>query len=233
MLYLAMTAAEIAAKKPLPSPLAYMACHFSAYGAGLSNIPETLPEGSILILNDRTPIMGHDPKLVAAQLKEAAERLGCSRLLLDFQRAGEPETFPILEEILSCVSCPTAVSEAYARELSCPVFLPPVPLCKPLCSHLAPWEGREVWLEVSADAVTATLTESGCRFAPCPAPNDTLPHFDRELFCHYGLELTQNSAVFTVHRTWEDLQTLMQSQEITCFVGLYQELSAQVEKGTP
>ena len=41
-LYLAMTAAELSAAEALPRKMAYMACHFSLYGTGLSNIPEQL-----------------------------------------------------------------------------------------------------------------------------------------------------------------------------------------------
>ena len=69
-LYLAMTAREFRICKTVPANMAWMACHFSPYGTGLSNLPTSLPPGSMIILNDRTPICGHDPELIAAQLKE-------------------------------------------------------------------------------------------------------------------------------------------------------------------
>ena len=47
--FLAMTAAEIEHSTPLPPNVAWMACHFSPYGAGLSNLPKNLPAGSLLI----------------------------------------------------------------------------------------------------------------------------------------------------------------------------------------
>ena len=82
-IYLAMTAAEFQQNSPKSNEVAWMACHFSAYGTGISNCPKLLQPGAILILNDRTPVCGHDPDLVAAQLKELAERFSCSRVLLD------------------------------------------------------------------------------------------------------------------------------------------------------
>ena len=38
--FLAMTAAEIRANPDISSPIGWMACHFSPYGTGLSNLPE-------------------------------------------------------------------------------------------------------------------------------------------------------------------------------------------------
>ena len=43
--YFAMTAAEIRGCSALPAGIAWMACHFSPYGTGLSNLPPELPEG--------------------------------------------------------------------------------------------------------------------------------------------------------------------------------------------
>ena len=52
---------------------AYLACHFSSYGKGLSNFPEALPSGSILLLDDSMPPNGHDSRIVEAELKEKVE----------------------------------------------------------------------------------------------------------------------------------------------------------------
>ena len=84
-LYLALTAAEFQNCSSLPEHAAWMACHYSPYGLGLSNIPKDLPQGSMLILNDRTPPCRHDPELIARQLGEIAERFQCGGVLLDFQ----------------------------------------------------------------------------------------------------------------------------------------------------
>ena len=69
-LYLAMTAAEIRENTGLPPKIAWMACHFSPYCTGLSNLPRILAAGSVLMLDDVTPIFHHDPQQIAAQLRE-------------------------------------------------------------------------------------------------------------------------------------------------------------------
>ena len=98
--FLAMTAAEMHNCPYLPPKIAWMACHFSAYATGLSNFPQSLPPGSILIVNDRTPVFGHDPEVICGQLLGVVERLGCSGILLDFQRQGESETKKITEAVV-------------------------------------------------------------------------------------------------------------------------------------
>ena len=82
--YLAMTGAEMASAAALPKKAAWMACHFSPYSTGLCNFPAALPKESLLILNDRTPICGHDPERVCRELKETISKLNCVGLLVDF-----------------------------------------------------------------------------------------------------------------------------------------------------
>ena len=82
--YLAMTGAEMASAAALPKKTAWMACHFSPYSTGLCNFPAALPKESLLILNDRTPISGHDPERVCRELKETISKLNCTGLLVDF-----------------------------------------------------------------------------------------------------------------------------------------------------
>ncbi len=228
MLYLAMTEAEISKISAVPDPLAYMACHFSPYGTGLSNLPEQLPAGSMLILNDLTPPMGHDPQRIAQDLQQAALAFSCSRILLDFQRAGDPATKAIAKAVIEQAPCPVGVSDIYAKNEACAVFLPPLPLHETAEAYLAPWQEREIWMEAALDAMTITVTATGSRYAACMPPLTALPHFDGELLCHYSTALTDDAAVFTLHRTYEDLQRLMEDERISCFVGLYQEL-----KGVP
>ena len=74
--YLAMTAGEMSGSEFFSFPVAWMACHFSPYGTGITNRPRALPPGSMLILNDRMPVCGHDPERVARQLEETAQRTG-------------------------------------------------------------------------------------------------------------------------------------------------------------
>ena len=226
--YLAMTAAEIQQSTPLPPNIAWMACHFSPYTRGLSNRPGELPPGAMLILNDITPIHGHEANLVASQLLELVEALGSMGVLLDFQRGGYPEAAGLAGVLAGALPCPVAVSHVYARNLDCPVFLPPVPPHQPLAEYLSPWQGREVWLELALDGEVITLTEAGADFAPGTvreAPEGG--HREETLHCHYRVDIEESAARFTLWRTKEDLDGLMAEAEklgVTTAVGLYQEL---------
>ena len=134
--FLAMTGAEIGISPLLPPEIAWMACQFSPYGTGLSNLPRQLPPGSLLILDDMTPIRGHDPALICDQLAELTAVLKCSGILLDFQHPDCAETAALAKYLTEALPCPVAVSEPYAAELDCPVFLPPVPPDVSLANHI-------------------------------------------------------------------------------------------------
>lgn len=228
MAYLAMTAAEIAKTDSLPQAVAWMACHLSPYGTGLTNLPRTLPPGSVLILNDRTPIHGHDPEEIARILTRRVEALECRGVLLDLERAGVAESQALAAHLVQALPCPVAVSASYAQALSCPVFLPPVPPDVPLEAHIRPWQGREIWLELSLGAQTLTLTEQGAarsELSNLPSSGQAEP----TLHCHYKIDLGQEKAVFSLWRTPEDLKALLEEWEssgVTHAVGLYQELGS-------
>ena len=225
--FLAMTKAEIRANPDISSPIAWMACHFSSYGTGLSNLPDSLPTGSILILNDRTPWWNHDPELIGALLEEQIASLSCRGLLLDFQRPGVSEVAELVSQLCAGLSCPVAVTEAYCKGLSCPVFLSPVPLRQTVAEHLAPWQGREIWLELALNAEEILLTTEGSSVTPLPfykgCPDD---HREDALHCHYAVQLSDDSARFTLRRTKEDLDALLDEADrfgVTTAVGLWQE----------
>ena len=76
--FLAMTATEMYRNTSLPEKTAWMACHFSPYGLGLSNLPKELPPGSLLIVDDITPPHGHDPVFIAEQLIGCVDQFQCS-----------------------------------------------------------------------------------------------------------------------------------------------------------
>jgi hypothetical protein len=224
-LYLAQTSLEMAGNS-LPEHPAYMACHFSSGSPGLSNLPVSLPAGTMLILDDSTPMADHDPELIGKQLANAILRHNCKSLLLDFQRkdiSGQQELAKLLADSLPC---PVGVSEIYAERLSCPVFLPPVPPDKPLRDYLAPWQGREIWLEAALEGITLTLTEAGCSIeALYDFPEDGLR--DDQLSCHYTVETTADSAIFRLWRTRQDLDALLataETQGVAKAIGLWQEL---------
>lgn len=225
--YLAMTGAEMAAASTLPQHTAWMACHFSPYGSGLSNLPQWLPPASVLILNDRTPIHDHDPVLIAAQLEACVQQFSCIGLLLDFQRPGEAQTPEVVQHLCQSLPCPVAVSEPYANGETPIVFLPPPPPDTPLSVSLSPWNGQEIWLDTTLEGLELTLTEEGAASTPvspwdCPAEGFPEPR----LHCHYQTKLEENCARFTLWRTPEDLDSLLAEAEtlgVAAAVGLYQE----------
>lgn len=226
-IYLAMTAWEMAHRE-LPRHCGYMACHFSPYGLGLSNFPTHLPGGALLIVNDRIPPFGHDPELIARQLQSAADEFAPRGILLDFQRPYNKETAMIATAVC-CLPCPTAVTESYASDCGTAVFLPSVPLNRTLERHIAPWDGREIWLEIDCVGLTMTLTKAGC---DCSTGEVSLhePAFpDDKLHCHYSTKLQEDRAVFSLTRHQEDIQALLEEAEqlgICLAAGLYQELSS-------
>ncbi len=229
-LYLAMTAAEIQANSTLPDNLGYMACHFSPYGTGLCNFPTALPEGAMLILNDRIPCCGHDPQLICHQLAALVEKFGCSCVLLDFQRPGIEETAAMAGALADALPCSVGISEPYAADLSCPVFLPPVlPDCR-LRDYLAPWAGREIWLEAALEGLCLILTETGCKRTPLPYPPSDGGILEEVLHCRYTIRTDPDAAYFTLWRSREDLLSLLTEAEslgVTRAVGLWQELNCR------
>ena len=233
--YLAMTAAEFAGPEDFPAKSAWMACHFSPYSTGLTNLPPALPPGSLLILNDRVPLWDHDPGRIAAQMGQTVKSLDCAGVLLDFQRPVTDEAMAMAEYLVSSLPCPVGVSESYGANLDCPVFLSPCPHHTPLAEHLAPWTGRAVWLDLAVDGETITLTKDGCVILPLPLGEIPEGGFgDESLHCHYRTETGDDFARFTLWRTREDLQALAREAEelgVKALVGLWQELHcANTEK---
>lgn len=227
MVYLAMTAAELQYTASPPEHTAWMACHFSPYGTGLTNIPASLPPDSLLILNDRTPVSGHDPQRVSDTLQEAVDRLQCSGILLDFQHLDCPQTASIAAKIAE-LPCSVGICAPYARDLECAVFLPPVPLLETPEAYLSQWHGREIWLEAALDCAQITLTEAGTSMTALPSHADPCCSFaEEELCCHYSIAVSNTEAVFTLQRRKDDLTKLLSNAKklgVTKFVGLYQEL---------
>lgn len=224
--YLAMTPWEMEHRE-LPPRCGWMACHFSPYGQGLSNLPRVLPADSLVIVNDRIPPWGHDPKLMVQQLQEVIDTLSPRGVLLDFQRPYNEETAKITQ-VLSTLPCPVAVTETYAKSCGCGVFLSPVPLNKPLQQHLSPWQGREIWLELDYSGLSLTVTRDGCAAAEEAVSLEEPVLTDSRLHCHYSIRLQKEQAVFSLLRQENDLVSLTEEAEqagVTLAAGLYQELS--------
>lgn len=226
--YLAMTAAEFASAPRLPEKTAWMACHFSCYSTGLSNLPQALPKGSMLIVNDRTPVAGHDPKQIVGQLQQLVEEQEVERVLLDLQRPDCEETTRIVEVVIHALSCPTGVTAAYAKGSTCPVFLPPPPIHVPLEQYLSPWKEREIWLELMPDAEELVVTRDGCAIHSLLHTELKSPiHQHDNLCCRYHIQLLEDRAIFTLERnTGLFPPFLAQAKElgVNCAIGLYQQL---------
>ena len=228
--YLAMTAAEMAGCTALPRQTAWMACHFSSGGNGLSNLPRWLPADSLLILDDSIPMQGHDLQQIAVELGACLERLQCVSLLLDFQRAGQEQTRKLAEYLCETLPFPIIVSDAYAEGLDCGVFVSPIPPDESMASRLSPWKGREIWLDTTMEGLEILLTEEGAKATPLPPWERPAGGFEeKHLHCHYQISLDENSAAFTLWRTKADIEALLSEAEalgVTAAVGLYQEFGS-------
>ena len=229
MPFLAMTAGEIRNISRFPTKVAWMACHFSPYGRGLSNLPTDLPPASVLVLDDVTPPRGHDPQQIADQLICCAEAFQCCGVILDFQRADSAETAALTADLVQLIPLPIAVTEAYVPEdRRCAVLLSPIPPSLSPEEHLSPWTDRDVWLELSQEGEILTLTEQGCRTEILQAPTQQSSGFaDGALHCHYAVETRETSARFTLWRTEADMLELVGHVHrlgVVQTVGLYQEL---------
>lgn len=226
--YLAMTAAE-AENASLPEcfAFAYMACHFSPYGTALTNLPVALPAGSMLILNDRTPVYRHDPGRILAQLTQLLEEKPFDCLLLDFQRPGQQETSEICRVLTRELPCAVGVSDWYARDLEAPVFLPPVPLWQPAEEYLAPWQDREIWLDTAPQAARITVTEAGSVLTTLPfSPPPENAFREDQLHCLYRPEVGENEIRFHLWRDEpmvEKLTGAAAAMGVAKTIGLYQE----------
>lgn len=226
-LYLAMTGQEIANSSALPQAPAYLGCCFSQSGSGLSGLPEELPKGWMLILDDRHPFQHHDPGRIAEELGAFIREQACESLLLDFQRPDCQETAMLASCLTDTLPCPVAVSHYYGTDHPGPVFLPPIPPDCPVQTYLAPWRGKEIWLEASCSPLCLNLTESGCTVEEdWAAPVESgLPY--PVLHCRYRVETLPQAARFYLWRTRKDLDALMlraASLGVTRAVGLWQEL---------
>ena len=228
-IYLATTAQEFTQFKELPSTLCYMACHFSSSGTGLSNLPGQLPSGSILCIDDCTPITNHCKAQVSAQIRELIYRLNPCGILLDFQRPDNPYTLDMIESILgSCDDYPVSVSHIYAKDFNCPVFLPPLPFRLTVSEYLQPWSNREIWLELGNDKEMAIITENSFGAEQVYSiPHGGNPFRESSLLCHYTTHIKQDHIAVYFQRTIQDLEELqIQATQlgVTKFLGLWQQL---------
>lgn len=225
MLYLAITAKEFSYYTALPAKIAWMSCHFSSNNRGLSNRPHALPKDSVIIVDDQIPIGDHDPKTVSRQLLEMVEDFSPSGVLLDFQRPGAEE---MVSQLVRALPCPTAVSERYADNLSCPVFLTPSSLCRPLKDQ---WPGREKWLDVPIGNQTVTVNKEGAHVSAWLPFEPIDGFFHEKLAVRYKLRCENEQVVFTLSRGVEELESFMRAGKnvgITRFFCIFREFAENI-----
>ena len=224
--YLAATIREM--EMFAPKKAAYLSCHFSPSGQGLSNMPDSLPQDSLLLLDDSMPVCGHSPAIVVKQLRDLAERFDLKAILLDFQGEKDTQLRNMAQAIIQGVPCPVAVTESYAKDLGCPVFLSAPSVDTVLEKHLEIWLKQGVFLEIAPCKLRLEITENGCRKIPLPfGDRESFPLYHEKLCCHYDVEVFSDRAVFTLMRTKEDLAALADQAlalGVLGAVGLYQEL---------
>lgn len=227
---IAMTAAELAGAKALPHSTGWMACHFSVWDNGLSNLPRTLPEKSVLIVDDSQPPAGHDPGRIAAQISELGDKLGFGSVILDFQKPGCPETAAIAQQLVQALSKPVCVAAPYAEALSCPVLVPSPAPHVPLERCLDPWKGRDIWLEATLEAERIAVTEQGSTVTPLPfAALEGGTFTELTLCCRYQIREFSDRVEFTLVRDRALLKKLLEDAAVLGVhqsVGLYQQLGA-------
>ena len=226
-LYLAMTDSEIRTSPRLSQPIARMGCHFSTTNSGLQGLPTGRPFPGMLVLDDRIPLGKHDPIQITEALTAAVDELGYDGLLLDWERPPAPASQTLAALLADTLPCPVGMPPGYGDGA---VFLPPAPLHVPLADYLAPWQGREIWLEAALRQQVITVTAHGTEISP-PAPADREGGFyHRELCCRFTQEIREDRVVFTLFDTRQTLKDkLAQAQKlgVTAALGLYQELGAK------
>ena len=218
--YLAMTGEEIAGYSEMPENAAWMVCPFSD---DWEEVPWQLQDHPFLVLTD-----GVQPESAAFEdLISKICALEPRQVLLDFQQKKGREVDAFAESLRRSLQCPVIASHNYADGKNGPVFLPPVPLHARLCDHIASWKDREIWLDISAEGEQIILTETGAAVKPLShIVPEGIVHQEKNLHCHYTISLQEDSAVFALWRTQEDLEDLLQEAEtlgIQNAIGLYQE----------
>lgn len=224
--YLAMMAEEISDFPDLPENSAFI---YHIY----PDIFQEIPMSGIAVLTDFFPVQPDLAQSVAQWIRQWS----CEAVVLDFQNPKYEEAEGFVRLLQTYVSCPVVVSEIYAAQMDCPVFLPPLPHHKSLKDHLTPWQGREIWMDLSPLPEQLLLTQQGCSshydfsLPPCCPV-----HENAHLHCHYSITLEEGCAAFTFWRTDDDLTALLQELEeagVHHAIGLHQEWTKKNRPGFP
>lgn len=222
--YLAMTPCEIRQADDVPGHLSWMSAHFSKENELLCNLPENLPENSILVIDDAFPISEHNSALILEQLKMILNNSDLIEILLDFQREYNPKLKAFSAEVAGAFPNRVAVTPNYDNGKTI-VFLPPAPPNIPIQQYLVPWRDRDTWLDLTMSKLAmrikqnSVIMEDTCEVGKCP-------HISPELSTHYGITATNEEILIQFQRTKDDCNMLLQKAAefgVTRGIGLYQE----------
>lgn len=194
--YLAMTDGEIAACARLPPRLARMGCHFS--DDGLVELPQVLPGGALLVVDDRVPMAAQDPEHILDQLAEALEKLSCTGLLLDFQQKENAPQRELVRLLARELTVPLAAPPAYAAE-GCRLFLPPVAADQTVEEALSPWAGKKSGWTQPRQPSGWSLQSRAAHAPRCPEWQ--LPENSKIPGCAATIPLSQRPMAFSSHYT--------------------------------
>ena len=223
--YLALTAAEFKGFRGPEKP-AWMACHFSAHDTGLVNLPAALPSQALILVDDSTPIAQHDANRVVNQLLQLCRRFCPVGILLDLQRPKTDRAVSMVLSICRALPCPVAVTEAYGSIHTGPVLVS-APIHLPLAQVISPWKGRKIWLDLPLGQQTVLMQSSGKQIGPITdLPQESFPHWDKFLYCHYQRRSTPQGVQFTLSRGADSIPKLLQQADklgIPLAISLYQE----------
>lgn len=221
--YLAKTERETLLYPDDAGPIAWLGCSFGKNG--LTGLPEVLPAGSLLVLDDSVPMADQSIPDIADALQQTLAKFSCCGLLLDFQQQGCAQQRTLAEYLAAHLSHPIAAPQEYAPK-GCALFVPPVPPEIPIETYLAPWAGREIWLDMALSVRTLHLTAAGCSVSDDAESDPTGDFYDESLCCVYRIQKTDDGFLFRLardHRCTRALLDRAAGLGVTAAVGLWQE----------
>ena len=226
--YIAMTEAEIYSAPKLPQHTAWMACHFSPYGTGLTNLPRRLPENAMVILNDRIPPSGHD----MVEIADTLNSINCNCYLLDFQIPKKKETEILVQYLSSQLRKPAAVSEYYSHCTNGPILAGLSPHRK-VSDIIHDHSDREIWLELTTDIQMLSVYSDHTESISMNTGKQWKKYIAWDGICsRYHIELFDDHVDYYFSRTIPQIKqhlSQIDQTKITKAIALYQQFHLNLE----
>lgn len=178
------------------APVAVLLC-CAPFSPGLLIGPSRLPKGSVAVFTDRVTPTFHQSGRIAGELKALMKTLHSPALILDWTG----ELSPWLEELLKQLCGVQLVLPPHLAGKEDSAVLVPSVVEKSLEDLLAPWNGRQIWLDMVSSAAQLTLTRNGCEVVPWQASIREGDLYDETLCCQYRVETAQEEARFYLYET--------------------------------